>query len=96
MGRGLAVGPDRGDGVGRGVVVAVAVAVGLAVGVALASPLLLRWASRWRWGSPWDWESESAFRRHRGKNINPAPAIYVVWRPRRAALGGRDKDSRVI
>ena len=30
------------------------------------------------------------------RDIDPTPAINVVWRARSAALGGRDKDSRVI
>ncbi len=33
---------------------------------------------------------------NRGKDIDPAPSVDVVWRARSAALGWRDKMSRVI
>jgi hypothetical protein len=36
------------------------------------------------------------YRLDRSKDINPAPAIDVVWRPGISALRGRNKDSCVI
>ena len=31
-----------------------------------------------------------------GRDIDPAPAIYVIWGSRRSALGRRDKDRVAI
>ena len=45
---------------------------------------------RWRWRRRWPGSLDS------GEDIDPAPAIDVVWRARSATQGGSDMNSRVI